>query len=182
MNALSIIIIVLATGLLTVLMLKTDLLKDESSCIGNKPYSLSKVQLALWSLVVFSCFVYLIGQDGFVFGKDFSINETALILLGISGVTTVIGNTIDSSDVQNPSVTARHQDDCSEGFWRDILSDKNGISIHRYQNVIFTAILLVAYIAFVTKEGKMPDWDGTVLTLMGISSAGYLGVKMNENK
>jgi len=186
---LSIIIIVFAAALLFVLMKKTDLLKDDSTCTDNKPYSLAKTQLAFWTLIVFSSFVYLIGKIDFVIDSGFTFNETALLLLGISGATTVLGKTIDTSDQQKVNsgtaagntTTPRHQDDCSEGFFIDILSDANGISIHRFQNVIFTVALMAAFPVYVCSEGSMPEWNNTLMTLMGISSAGYLGVKVNEN-
>lgn len=189
---LALLIIILAIVLLFILIKKTDLLKDESTCPDNKPYSLSKTQLAFWTLIVFSSFVYIISKLDFIITSDFTLNETALLLLGISGATTILGKTIDSSDrgkankansVAPPPAVPKtlHQDDCSEGFLTDILSDANGISIHRFQNVIFTVVLMIAFVAYVLSECKMPDWDPTLLTLMGISSAGYLGVKINEN-
>jgi hypothetical protein len=67
---------------------------------------------------------------------------------------------------------------------RDILSDKNGVSIHRLQNVLWTLIVGVIYIQFVATQSSLPD--ETVLTdnllmLMGISTGAYVGLKTMEN-
>ena len=65
----------------------------------------------------------------------------------------------------------------------DILSDQNGVNIHRFQNVIWTVIAMVLFLCKVRYMGcgELPTLDGTLIALTGISSATYLGLKVNEN-
>ena len=70
----------------------------------------------------------------------------------------------------------------SESFLKDILSDVNGISFHRFQMVAWTITLGVIFIRAVYKELAMPDFNDTILTLMGISAGTYLGFKIPERQ
>jgi hypothetical protein len=103
------------------------------------------------------------------------------ISMGIS----VIGRTIDAIDSKhagNGMVPSRHQDEGTEGFFADLLSDRHGISVHRFQYVIFTLLLMTGFIINVYQNGKMPEFDDTLLILLSMSGAGYLALKLNENK
>jgi hypothetical protein len=68
----------------------------------------------------------------------------------------------------------------SDGFILDILSDDNGVSFHRFQIFAWTLALIVIFVVSVYKVLSMPDFDGTLLALMGISSGTYLGFKIPE--
>lgn len=68
----------------------------------------------------------------------------------------------------------------SLGFWRDICDDGNGISFHRLQVVGWTLVLGVVFVRSVAEVMSMPEFPETLLTLMGISSATYLGFKISE--
>jgi hypothetical protein len=70
----------------------------------------------------------------------------------------------------------------SEGIMTDILSDNNGVSFHRFQIFAWTLALIVIFIASVYNVLSMPDFDGTLLALMGISSGTYLGFKVPEDR
>ena len=70
----------------------------------------------------------------------------------------------------------------SEGFLTDILSDENGISLHRVQMVGWTLILGLVFIAGVVNKLAMPVFDPTLLGLMGISSGAFIGFKLPEKK
>jgi hypothetical protein len=70
----------------------------------------------------------------------------------------------------------------SEGFLTDILSDENGISLHRVQMVGWTLILGLVFIADVVNKLAMPVFDPTLLGLMGISSGAFIGFKLPEKK
>ena len=69
----------------------------------------------------------------------------------------------------------------SNGFWRDICDDGNGPSFHRLQVVIWTIVLGTVFIYSVARVMSMPEFQETLLTLMGISNATYLGFKIPEN-
>jgi hypothetical protein len=69
-----------------------------------------------------------------------------------------------------------------ESFLIDILSDANGISFHRFQMATWTLILVVIFAVSVWNDLLMPDFNTTLLSLMGISSGTYIGFKFPEVK
>jgi hypothetical protein len=185
-------ILAITSVLIIVIAAYTPLLKDivfdlvafqniaQKSNIKNPkaPFSLARTQLAFWTVIIFSSFLYLLFKDGFAIPVIDNVN---LILLGISVGTTASGKLIDDSQKQNGILS---QDFPSQGFLMDITSDKNGVSIHRLQNVLWTLGVGLIYIQFVAAHGKLPDQ--TVLTqnlliLMGISTGTYVGLKTMEN-
>jgi hypothetical protein len=68
----------------------------------------------------------------------------------------------------------------SRGWFKDLLSDENGISFHRLQIVTWTVVLVGVFARAVWRELAMPDFDNTTLALMGISSGTYLGFKLPQ--
>jgi hypothetical protein len=68
----------------------------------------------------------------------------------------------------------------SQGFIKDILNDNAGISFHRFQIVVWTVVLGIIFIESVYSHLAMPEFSGTLLALMGISSGTYLGFKGTE--
>ena len=73
-------------------------------------------------------------------------------------------------------ITTRH----SEGFVNDILTDADGVSLHRFQIVIWTILLGFIFDASIYKNLAMPEFSGTLLALMGISGGTYIGFKFPE--
>lgn len=72
------------------------------------------------------------------------------------------------------------QNPVSEGFIRDILTDSNGISFHRFQILVWTLVLVAIFATEVYNSLLMPEFNTTLLALMGISSGTYLGFKIPE--
>lgn len=68
----------------------------------------------------------------------------------------------------------------SKGFWKDLLSDSNGISLYRFQIAIWTLVIGFIFVIDVYNTLSMPQFDNTLLALMGISSGTYLGFKIPE--
>ena len=68
----------------------------------------------------------------------------------------------------------------SEGWFKDITTDLNGTALHRLQALCWTLTLGAIFIYGVYRQLAMPEFSGTLLTLMGISSAGYVGFKFQE--
>ena len=66
------------------------------------------------------------------------------------------------------------------GFWNDILSDAGNIRFDRFQIVVWTVVLGFVFLNSVWARLAMPEFDATLLTLMGISSGTYLGFKIPE--
>jgi hypothetical protein len=68
----------------------------------------------------------------------------------------------------------------SENFVLDILSDVNGVSFHRFQIAAWTLVLGIIFITQVYKVLAMPDFDGSLLALLGISAGTFVGLKIPE--
>lgn len=153
-----------------ILGLKSYLLQEAGA--PGKPYSFHKFQLWIWTLVILPAFIL---HWGYVPGHIPSINQTSLILLGISGATTMTAEMIN--DVQKktttPSLKAVHLN--TTGFWRDLLMDDNNqLSIGRLQQLIFTFVYVVIYISSFVPEMIYPDFDPSTYILMGISTGTFL--------
>jgi len=154
--------------------------------IHRPPLSLARSQMALWLFVTISCFLFI----WIVSGSVSSINETALILLGISSATFLGAAIIESNDHSgeaNPASTsstafnsqqkARKKE---QGALMQLLSDNNGVSLHRFQIFSWTLVLVCIFLFEVFKNLQMPEYSATLLGVMGISSGTYLGFKFPE--
>ena len=194
------IVIILICVLFIILAVYSNLLRDEiSNCDEfeaaaqdlqkkNKwkwvdktaPFSLTKVQFGLWTVIISSVYVYLSLCKGDC--AETSINKTALVLMGIFAGTAVASAVMDKNEMGDNR--PRHQNMPSQGFFIDILSDDNGISLHRFQNFAWTLIAITVYLYKVSeiKTGcLLPELSDTLLALTGISSATFLVLKSKEN-
>jgi hypothetical protein len=170
----------------------------------RRPYSLARTQLAVWFLVIFAAFVFI----WLVTGRLDSLTTQALALLGISSGTALGAAVIDANkraaakgqreeleraaadasdpDKQKRAATALAESQAastkrhSVGFWTDILSDENGVTFHRFQVLAWTLVLVIVFIASVYNTLAMPQFDGTLLGLLGLSSGTFLGFKIPE--
>lgn len=162
---------------------RTVILRDAVSGNGKDfsqvPYSFARTQLLWWSVIIISCFCAYYGQNGLIF--DLSTNNyTYLVLMGISVGTSATAKIIDNTDIAQNVI--RHQDiNKTQGFLFDILSDDIGVSVHRFQAMVFNLIFGLMFIFHFVQEGKFLALGGLELTLMGLSSATYVGLKLNEN-
>lgn len=159
------------------LAVKTDILKDDSNYLV-KPYSFARTQLLWWTVIIICCFSAYFGM----IDEIPELKSTPLVLLGISLGTTTTARIIDASEINNS--IDRHQDSNSKkGFIYNILSDANGISVHRFQAFVFNLIFGLIFISkfLESNDHQFVDFGTTELALMGISSAAYLGLKLNEN-
>jgi hypothetical protein len=68
----------------------------------------------------------------------------------------------------------------SKGFFADVLDDGDGVSFHRFQIAIWTIVLGCVFAWAVYRNMSMPEFDPSLLTLMGISSGTYVGFKFPE--
>ncbi len=164
---------------------KYAMLRDTSSAT-NKPYSYSRVQLAWWTVIILSSFIAI-----FIVKCDApTMERSQLILLGISTATIASARLIDNSDEKNPSVLFRSQDSESDNFMLDILSDENGVSIPRFQAVVFNLVFGIWFVIKVIHNIDvvadpsmiMPVLSDNNLILIGLSSGTYAALKATENK
>jgi hypothetical protein len=70
----------------------------------------------------------------------------------------------------------------SKGFINDLLTDDSGYSLHRVQMAGWTLVLLIVFAHGVYLTLSMPEFDSTLLGLMGISAGTYLGFKLPEKQ
>ncbi|WP_448697767.1 hypothetical protein ACFGVR_13380 [Mucilaginibacter sp. AW1-3] len=200
-KTLALVMILIIIALFFILAIYSNLLRDDVDCHiidakveqaklqgktrfrrNTAPFSLSRVQLALWTVIISCSYIYLTLGRGSNCPNPPDINQTALILMGIGAAVTASGALIDKNDIHNHAV--RHQDTPSAGFFVDILSDAQGISIPRFQNVIWTGIAMIIYLnkVYMAKTGcALPELDQTLLALTGISNVTYLALKTQEN-
>jgi hypothetical protein len=68
----------------------------------------------------------------------------------------------------------------SQGFLHDVLTGPQGLSLYRFQMLGWTLVLGVIFVSEVYDRLWMPDFSPSLLALMGISSATYLGAKFPE--
>ena len=170
------------------LSLFSNILRDSPSDSSKKlvpafvpPYSLARTQLVLWITIIGSVYGYAIFWDG----RFPDLNQTALILMGISAGTFATAAIIDTTEIQQGIPRIQDQGS-SKNFLLDILSDAQGISVHRFQNFVWTLIAVLVYFYRyanppVDSKEVLPVLDQTLLALTGISSATYLTLKTREN-
>lgn len=134
-------------------------------------YSLAKSQMAFWAILLAVTFAALYG----LLDDMEHIPNSMLILVGLSGATSFASVWITPS-ADKIAMT----DHGMRNFLSDICSDGTGASVHRVQAVIWTAILGVVFINQVMLVISMPDFNNTLLTLLGISNGTYVALKMKE--
>ncbi|MDR6338071.1 hypothetical protein HNQ91_001093 [Filimonas zeae] len=184
--------LLLVVGLGLYLLFNTALCRDQSvdpltnqlRPAKERPYSYSRMQLFWWTMIIFWC----ICSFYFYTGVLLALTPTAVLLLGGGLAVSVFGNVIDNAQraQNNTTVPIRHQDLCPAGnMLTDILSDEAGISIHRLQavfaNLIFGMAFLTHFIRALDVTYPLMDFENWQMTLLGVSAAGYLGFKANEN-
>jgi len=118
-----------------------------------------------------------------------TLDISTVILLGISAATTATAKAIDISDAEK-NERIRHQDDFGKNFFLDILSDGTGVSVHRFQTVVFNCVFGIWFVsAFLHNllnnealDSIIPPIANNNLILLGVSSATYAALKVTENQ
>jgi hypothetical protein len=151
------------------------LFRDDSGCTDaskKNPFSLSRVQVYIWTFVIFGLFSYVWSVTDFLP----QITAAHLVLLGIAAGQRIISQLIDSSDPPKKNITTKKltSDGCSVGFFMDLISDKTGLSITRLQYLIATFIFLVVFITNAIQKLELVDFSVEQLALMGTSAGLYL--------
>jgi len=65
-------------------------------------------------------------------------------------------------------------------FLKDILSDATGVTLHRFQMLVWTVVLGIVFALQVYRNLAMMDFSPELLVLQGISGGTYLSLKMPE--
>ena len=85
-------------------------------------------------------------------------------------------------NTQNEEPITQNRDNLSSssGFFRDLLTNNNKYSLHRYQIFVWTIFLGIIFVVEVLHNLEPPEFDENLLTLQGISAGTYLGFKFPE--
>lgn len=183
----SIIAGIIVFAVVLILGFKTKLLREKD--LPDSPYSLSKFQLWLWTLILGPAFILHWGYHG-----DTHINNTFLILIGISASVTLTSGIVTQANIaknssnlaKGLSSTPLKANGSSTGFWIDLLKgDSDTLSVERLQHLVFTFVYACIYVSYFftcqQASASSPcllmnfvEFDSPAYVLMGISSAGYI--------
>src|SRR5262249_3335167 len=122
---------IVTLALLLALGICTNALRDSTPdppSPAKRPYSLARTQIAFWTWLVVSSFVFLY----LVTGSLETITSGVLVLIGISTGTLVGGAIIDQA---KPAPAPAPGPASSGNFFYDLISDASGATIHRFQLV-----------------------------------------------
>lgn len=152
---------------LIVLTRRSSLLRDSP----GGPFSLARTQMAIWSWLLVNAYFFL-----FVMTWDPAVDipTSMLGLLGISATTYVAAALVDRND--GTSTPPK-----SNGFWKDI-SGSSGVQLHRIQIIAWTVVLAFVFIVRIFTKLSIPDFNPTLLGLLGLSAGTYVGFKFPENQ
>jgi len=89
---------------------------------------------------------------------------------------------IEDSEQKIQRLLEAEKPEVSKGFIVDILSDDNGLSFHRFQMFAWTIVLIIVFVSSVYRVLSMPEFDNTLLALMGISNGTYIGFKLPQQQ
>lgn len=147
---------------------------------AKQPFSLSKVQVFVWTFIIFGLFAYIWAVVDFLP----VLAASHLVLLGIAAGQRIISQMIDAQNppLKNSRNNLATQDGCSEGFFTDLISDKSGLSITRLQYLIVTFIFLVVFITTAIQKLELTDFYPMQLALMGTSAGLQLWEKQLVQK
>jgi len=138
---------------------------------AEPPWSLSRLTLAWWLMICSGAFLFLWTMTG----NYNNISGSAPILLGINGGTLMFATLIAGGlpKKNNPTVSPI----ISAGFFQDLISEGTEPEIARIQMIAWNLLLGVVFAWQTLNDWKMPEFDATLMTLLGISSSAYVGFK-----
>jgi hypothetical protein len=130
-------------------------------------WSISRVVLAWWLSICVLSFGYL---WAFMGEHRNILSGSAPILLGIQGTTLALTTKFG----RDPNAPA------SRGFFQDLISESGEPEVSRLQMLVWNGILGVIFLWQSIFQWSMPEFDATLMTLLGISSAAYIGFKLSK--
>jgi hypothetical protein len=162
-------------------------------------YSLSRFQVVCWTVVLIPLFAALfvgrLVEHAGATSLQFSIPSELLGALGISLTSAVTAQAIKSSKDQNRPESIPASTPAEPPRFGQLFLVEQGdqadkiIDVTKFQNFWITLLVLAGYLATVistinaaqTVSGlALPGFSGTLLTLLGISHAGYLAGKIPD--
>ena len=165
---------------------------------GRGRYSLTHFQIVLWTVVILSSLLGLLVSKHFD-PAAIQLPPELLRLMGISAGSAVLASAAkaaaDASRPENiarkgkfnPSMLPEDERVITANFsqiWLEEegkLADKV-VNITKFQNFIFTLVILGIYITMAWKQAGIPKLPDNIVWLIGISHAGYVGGKIPAKK
>lgn len=164
---------------------------------GRGRYSLTHFQTVLWTIVILSSALGVLISIGFDPAK-FEFPKVLLGLMGISAGSAVLatgvkgakdapGSTANVARAGTFQPTGGPPTTITPSFAQIWLEEEGDmadkvVNITKYQNFIFTLVIVGFYVTIAWKEGALPVLPENVVWLIGISHAGYVGAKVpNKN-
>jgi hypothetical protein len=160
-------------------------------------YSLTHFQVIVWTVVVIALIMAMSAarlSAGLADGLGFAVPEQLLIAMGISlgAGATATAIKAGKNDTEPARIAASNNDDrprfaqvflLEEGDQADKVVD-----VTKFQNFLLGLVVVIGYVALMintnwgheVKDVTLPSFSGTLLTLLGISHAGYLAGKLPD--
>jgi hypothetical protein len=164
-----------------------NLVRDPDGPIraGKHVFSLARCQLAWWFFVILGAWLFLWVTTS---SRD-TLNQTALIVSGIGSAAALSGtlagkvrDSVTSSTLANVDVQMEQR---PPGFKAgpgavlyDLLSDRDTVGFHRFQLLVWNVILGGVFLWQTWNDLSMPEFNATLLGLLGLSAATFVGMKM----
>ncbi len=114
--------------------------------------------------------------------QEISQRKQSLSARPAQAVATQLQAEIDDRELLLTTYEQKVKPFVTAGWYRDLTTDINGSALHRVQVFCWTWVLGAVFIIGVWRNLAMPAFDDTLLALMGISSAGYIGFKYPEQQ
>lgn len=135
-------------------------------------YSLSKTQVMLWTVLVLFALVFVWVSTG----EILVISAGMLVLLGISGTSSVLARAIEAK----PGAAAEPLRENVAPQLKDLVmsEDGEGVDLMRFQMLGFTLFTWGYSLLSVLHSDGLPDIPQHLYVLMGVSNATYLGGKL----
>jgi hypothetical protein len=160
---------------------------------GRGRFSLTHFQAAVWTLLILSTLIAVLIVSGD--SSNVQIDATLLGLMGISAGSAVLGTGVKAAKDAGGSgarVARIGEFTLSDGTTRRMIGarfsqiwlEEEGdfadrvVSITKFQNFIFTLVLVGIYCKLTVDAGGLPKLPESVVWLIGISHAGYVGGKV----
>lgn len=165
----------------------SELIKDE-----KKYPSLALFQFLVWTIIItFAYFgIYLTRIFGSELGLPPEIPSNLLVLMGISVAVPILNKQISDKKYANvpPADAVPPASRPLPSTLLSMLQENGQLSLTRFQMFAWTWIGIIIYLFLLyftvntemgnVKQLSLPNIDGTIVFLMGLSQAAYLGKKM----
>jgi len=152
----------------TFLVKRSNVLIEGKDTISGK-YSLTKILLALWIVLILFCLIFILSATNSLP----HLPNTILIMLSFSAITLFFTNIYHSL---HPKIKQTPQtiEAMSKGFIVDMLTGNKGLNLFKIQLLFFNLFIMVHIIIAVISEMLLPSFEPMFIVLIGLSHLLYL--------